>query len=130
MTEFTRLVNDYTEMSKEELFKHKEIREFDDYVNREISRVVNVKFNTSTIKKITHPITMMKVNRDHRNIKKVRRQFDYYIDSSVMYYNQDDFADTRKDLAAAAKNHKPAFIKKYIKSVDYRPISKNKTYIL
>ena len=114
------IVNYYTEISKQESFKIKEVREFSDTLDDEFNRVVNLKFNRNIIQKIIHPFVTIKSNIDYRRLNKIKKEFNYYLDSSVLLYDNGDFGEPDKDLEGAATYYKPQAIKEYVKKVNIK----------
>lgn len=111
------IVSYYTDLSKKELFKVKEINEFSLELNSEMERVSNLKFNRSIVKKLMHPITTIRANNDYKRLKKIQDEFNYYVDSSVLLYDNSEFGELENDLRSAAVYYKPKFVKEYVKKI-------------
>ena len=114
------IVSYYTDLSKKELFKVKEINEFNLALESEMKKVSNLKFNRNIIKKIFHPITTIRTNNDYKRLKRIKDEFNYYVDSSVLMYDNSEFGELQNDLKSAATYYKPKFVKEYIKTIDLK----------
>ncbi len=110
------IVEYYTEMSKVEALKDKEIREFSEELNSKYEKVRNLKLNTSICKKILHPFRTISTSLNYKELSIIKRDFDAYISSDVLMYDNGDFGELVEDLEGAAKYYKPKIIREYVKS--------------
>ena len=115
------IVKYYTEVSKEEIFKVKEIKENSDELNSELKRVTNLIINRSLIEKLIHPVITIKSNIEYNHLKKIKRNFDSFVESDALIYVDEELGDIVSDLECAARYNKPKMLREYIKTM---PINK------
>ena len=115
----------YTEISKREILENKEIKEFNEKLESELLRVSNLKFGSSVVSKLLHPIRTLKNNSEYKYLKTVRNEFDSYVASDVLMYVDEEHGDLVSDLESAARYFKPRLIREYVKTVKFND---NKKY--
>ncbi len=111
------IIEYYTKVSREEALKNKTIRDFNDNVDRQLWTIENFRANTKALYKIMHPYIVVKNSVRYKRLTKIRKEFDSYLDSSILLYEKEENGDLREDLEKASKYYKPIFIEKYVKSI-------------
>jgi len=110
------IITYYTDVSKKEVMNDKEIKTFSDDLNSELERVSKFRFNSSIVEKVLHPFVTIRTISDFRRLSTIKRDFDSYVNSDVLMYDNGDFGELALDLESAAKYYKPKIIKEYVKS--------------
>ncbi len=111
------IVEYYTEISKKEMMNVKEVKDFKDDLDSEITKVSNLKFNSSFISKLIHPVKTIKNNKKYKKLNKVKSNFDLFVDSDVLQYVVEESGDLADDLGYAAKYYKPKAAVEYVRSL-------------
>lgn len=114
------IVEYYNELCKKKcLEEDKEIKEFNDNLNRNLERVRNLKFHRSIFQKIAHPLTTVKTAIEYAALTWIRRDFDEYLDSDLLQYLDEESGDFYKDLINVSEDYKPKYVRDYIKKYNY-----------
>ena len=106
----------YKELSKKEALKDKSVKDFSDNLDGELTRINNLRFNTSVVSKLLHPFRTIRTYYDYRRLTALKDEFDCYMDSDVLLYDNCYSGDTIEDLEGSARYYKPQAIKNYVKT--------------
>ena len=112
----SEIIDYYDQLSRVKALEDKEIKSFKDELDLKFTRVSNLKFNTSVVKKIIHPLRTIKNAINYKELKKVKQGFDEQLNKCVLELDTADNADLDEDLRIVVDHTKPEEIKKYIKS--------------
>ena len=110
------IIDYYTELSKEVALKDKEIKSFSDELDSKLTRINNLRVNTSLGNKIIHPFRTIRNAVNYKELSIIKRDFDSYINSDVLMYDNGDYGVLIEDLEGAATYYKPAVIREYVKT--------------
>ena len=106
----------YDRLSRVKALEDKEIKSFKEELDSKITKVSNLKFNTSIVKKIIHPFRTVKNSIHYKELSKVKKGFDERLNKCVLELDNADNADLDEDLQYVVDYIKPNMIKKYIKT--------------
>lgn len=114
------IIDYYTEVSKKEVMDVKEVKDFSEKLNSELSYVTNLKYGRSIIQKIMHPIVTVKSNRSYKKLNNIKDKFDSFINSDVLQYVDEETGELATDLDYAARHSKPAVAREFVKLIDFK----------
>ena len=111
------IIEYYTELSKKEVMSVKEVKDFNDQLNDELSKVSNLKFNRNVFMKLAHPIKTIKNSFDYRRLNKIKTNFNYFMNSNVLQYVCEESGELTSDLDYAARYYKPKAAVEYVRTL-------------
>lgn len=116
------LIDLYTERSIGIILEDKEVVDFRDELGLKVAIAEQVKYGSSLIEKLSHPIRVVKANMTLKKLKPIKKEFIELLESNLVQHFDEESGDLITDLENASHTFKPRTVKRYIKT--YKEIVK------
>ena len=111
------IVVSFDDKSKEIIDNMDSIKDFKNNLDEREKLVDNFNVNNNILKKLLHPVKLVKNYKESKRIKRIRNTFNNMYYTSVLSYVTEETGDLQVDLDNAAYKVKPAYIDNYVKSL-------------
>ena len=111
------IVVSFDDKSKEIIDNMDSVKEFRTDLDEKQKIVDNFNVNNNIIKKLLHPVKLVKNYNESKRLKRIRNTFNDMYYASVLTYVTEETGDLQVDLDNAAYKVKPAYMDAYVKSL-------------
>lgn len=109
------IIETYDKESRERIRDKESVSKYKKELENYRVHLRNIKLNYSSIlKKLCHPIIVLKTSSELKKVDKIERKLDEMLDSSLVMYFDEETGDLKEDLNNALEYYKPKHIEAFI----------------
>ena len=108
------IIDEYDIEAKEYILSCKDVNKYKDELKIKEKKLINFRYNSSFFYKLTHPVTLIKANREIKKVEKIKADFENIIDRPILEFVSEETGDIEKDLHYASFYEKPKEVKSFM----------------
>lgn len=112
--ECENIIDKYNIAAKEYILTDKDVDKYKKEILEKEKKLSNLKYNSSFFYKLSHPILLVRANRELKKVSIVKEEFESIIDRPITEFIFEETGDIERDLYYASFSEKPREVKSFM----------------